>query len=541
MRILILTHTFNSLAQKFYAELKKRGHTLTVEYDISDQVTESAVHKFKPDILIAPFLKRAIPESVWKNVLSLIVHPGPPGDRGPSSLDWAILNEETNWGVTIIEANGVLDGGSIWAFLTFPMRQVKKGALYRKEVSDAALAALLQALERVEDFKNGIWIPTPFNHFEVCYRPSIKRYNLKINWQCDTREVILKKINSADGTCGVLETFPKNQLYLYDAKDFPFPIVGPIGVPLGICDHGVIINTISGPIVVGHLKEKSSSDGPSFKKSADHFFSDLTKYLYPRIRIETHADATWIYFNFYNGAMGVKNCRDLHQAYIEAKKNLSRIIVLKSDNDFFSNGIHLNEIEAAKIPADYAWENINAMNDLIYEIITTVDKLTIAIVDGNASAGGVPLARANDLVFGTSNVILNPHYKNMGNLHGSEYWTYLFPKFIGDQATMNMMRNRLPMEAEEAKVIGIFDEICDSLEWHKFIDNQIEARIHSKKTTRENDELKKPLLQYREEELANMKINFYGFDPSFHVARYNFVRNIVKSKTPLQIAIHRTK
>ena len=50
-----------------------------------------AVDLFRPDVVLAPFLKRAIPPSVWRRYICLIVHPGPPGDRGPSSLDWAIL------------------------------------------------------------------------------------------------------------------------------------------------------------------------------------------------------------------------------------------------------------------------------------------------------------------------------------------------------------------------------------------------------------------------------------------------------------------
>jgi putative two-component system protein, hydrogenase maturation factor HypX/HoxX len=36
-------------------------------------------------------LKTEIPEAVWKNTKSLILHPGIKGDRGPSSLDWAII------------------------------------------------------------------------------------------------------------------------------------------------------------------------------------------------------------------------------------------------------------------------------------------------------------------------------------------------------------------------------------------------------------------------------------------------------------------
>ena len=45
--------------------------------------------------------------------------------------------------------------------------------------------------------------------------------------------------------------------------------------------------------------------------------------------------------------------------------------------------------------------------------------------------------------------------------------------------------------------------------------------------------------KYREEELSRMRLNFYGFDPSYHVARYNFVRKVPKSRTPVTIARHR--
>ena len=52
----------------------------------------------------------------------------------------------------------------------------------------------------------------------------------------------------------------------------------------------------------------------------------------------------------------------------------------------------------------------------------------MAALGGNAGAGGCFLARAADLVWVRDGVMLNPHYKNMGNLYGSEYWTYLLPR-----------------------------------------------------------------------------------------------------------------
>ena len=49
----------------------------------------------------------------------------------------------------------------------------------------------------------------------------------------------------------------------------------------------------------------------------------------------------------------------------------------------------------------------------------------------------------------------------------------------------------------------------------------------------------KPLAQYREEELGQMRRNFYGFDPSYHVARHHFVRKSLASWTPRHLARHR--
>jgi putative two-component system hydrogenase maturation factor HypX/HoxX len=64
VRILFLTHAFNSLAQRLYVELVARGHEVSIEFDVNDRVAEEAVRLFDPELIVAPFLKRAIPESV---------------------------------------------------------------------------------------------------------------------------------------------------------------------------------------------------------------------------------------------------------------------------------------------------------------------------------------------------------------------------------------------------------------------------------------------------------------------------------------------
>ena len=158
MRILILCHAFNSLSQRLYSELAARGHQLSVEFDIADSVAEEAVALFRPELIVAPYLRRAIPASIWEQHCCLIVHPGIVGDRGPSALDWAIQEGEQAWGVTVLQATGELDGGPIWASENFPMRVARKSSLYCREVTEAASCAVLRAVER---FAGGSFVPAP--------------------------------------------------------------------------------------------------------------------------------------------------------------------------------------------------------------------------------------------------------------------------------------------------------------------------------------------------------------------------------------------
>jgi putative two-component system hydrogenase maturation factor HypX/HoxX len=65
------------------------------------------------------------------------------------------------------------------------------------------------------------------------------------------------------------------------------------------------------------------------------------------------------------------------------------------------------------------------------------------------------------------------------------------------------------------------------------------ARVAAKRARRDSDEAEKPLAAYRAGELERMHRNFYGFDPSYHVARYHFVNRTPHSWTPRHLARHR--
>jgi len=192
------------------------------------------------------------------------------------------------------------------------------------------------------------------------------------------------------------------------------------------------------------------------------------------------------------------------------------------------------------------------MNDLVLEILLTDRHLTVAAMAGNAGAGGCFLALAADHVWARRGVLLNPHYKGMGNLYGSEYWTYLLPRRVTPDAARELMHKRLPIDASQAMTLGLLDASLgsDHASFHAAVsarahglasDPGFEQSLRAKCSRRAADEAAKPLASYRAEELEHMKLNFYGFDSSYHVARHAFVAKVPRSRTPLWLAKHRAQ
>ena len=121
MHILFLTSAHNSLSQRLFVELTERGHEIRVSVVANSEDMIEAVVDRAPELIIAPMLKIAIPREIYARIRCLIVHPGVKGDRGASSLDWAITNDERTWGVTILEAAEDFDAGPIWASPEFAL------------------------------------------------------------------------------------------------------------------------------------------------------------------------------------------------------------------------------------------------------------------------------------------------------------------------------------------------------------------------------------------------------------------------------------
>lgn len=546
MRVLLLCSAFNGLSQRVHRELAQMSCELSVQLATDEVSIERAVDEFHPDLILCPFLKHKVPETVWRRTPCLIVHPGIEGDRGPSSLDWAIHHGCEEWGVTLLQANEEMDAGDIWGTHTFSVRSgASKSSLYRREVSDGAVALVRRAIAAKKD---PLFSPRPLVPELAPGRllPSMVQADRQIDWENDSTEVVLRKLRAADSLPGIREVISGNTVYLYGAVEEPVWRGDP-GQFFLQAGNRLCRATADGAVWISHAKLQ---DG--FKLPASDVILPLLNYpvdtlevLPAHIReidVEIINRVAYLYFSFHGGAMSTQQCRELLAAYQQLKVADVDVICLMGGEEFWSNGIHLNIIEASPDPAEESWANINAIDDLVECIITTEDKLIVSALRSNAGAGGAMMALASDVVAIRRGVVVNPHYKTMG-LFGSEYWTYSLPARVGEKKAGDYTQNCLPVSAEEAFEDGYADyllsenretyrreliSLCEELRQG----SGLARKLAMKSARRAQDEKNRPLADYRKVELLEMQRIFFDPNAEYHRARRAFVYKQCAQCTP---------
>jgi putative two-component system protein, hydrogenase maturation factor HypX/HoxX len=563
LRILFLVSAHNGLSQRAWIALTELGHEVTVAVVDSAAAMEAAVREHDPQLIACPFLKQMIPESIWRARRCLIVHPGPPGDRGPSSLDWAIELGERDWGVTVLQANGEPDAGRVWATRDFEMRRVGKSSLYRHEVRRGAIEALVEAIERILD---GDSVPTQkrgslSRASRGRARPLMTQSDRAINWDADSTDAVVRKVRAGEGHPGVLDTIYGAEFHLFGAHPERM-LCGQAGEIIARRTDAICRATVDGAVWITHLKRRDTAAERYFKLPAARALARAGIELdapetaaaiagclgeedtYREITYAEQASVGYLHFDFYNGAMSTNQCQRLRDAYAHARsRRETRVIVLMGGSDYFSNGIHLNMIEAAENPAAESWRNLNAIDDLVRDIVETDSHLVISALGGDAGAGGVPLALAADYVIAGEDVVLNPYYRHMGGLYGSEYWTYLLPRRVGPVTTTLLTSAPFrPVGTAEAVRTGLLDatfgtdldefRACTTrLAERVAHDGLYHARLQDKRRHRAIDERAKPLQAYRDEELSRCHECFFGPDRTYHEARRRFVYKLGQADT----------
>ncbi|MFD6356708.1 enoyl-CoA hydratase-related protein [Nocardia tengchongensis] len=490
-KLLLMVTSENGLTGRIKADQERLGRTVVVETVATADDMERAVAAHQPDAILCPFLKTRVPRSLYRHRLA-IVHPGVLGDRGAYSLDWAILEGHPVGGVTLVapgdpsvgedndEAESPAEGwdsGPVWAYRTVNLPVATKSELYNTAIADAAVDA---ARDFVDNALTPRFVPTPQHLLPrpvptARTHPAMTRQRRMVDFAASTAEV-LRTIRAADGSPGALADLEGLPLRVYNAhagrrgRDDARP-----GQVLTRAHETVEVATSDGSIYLGHARDLSGTV-PTCKGPITTVLAragvDLTRIpvdanpARPAITYTRDGLVGTVDIRIYNGAMSVNTCSRLVQALRHAKRQPTRIILLRSSGPFFSNGLHLGQIQLAADPATEAYTNLVAINMVVRELLTTCDphgqtaagQVAVVAAGGSAGAGGAVLAMAADHLIATERAMFTTSYRRMG-LTGSEFHTLVLPRRAGESIVADLLDNPRTIDSRHALDLGLVDEI----------------------------------------------------------------------------------
>lgn len=560
MNVLLLASAFNGLTQRVWLDLRRSGHQVTVELALSPAAMREAAVLVDPDVIVCPFLRERVPAAVWQHWPTVIVHPGPEGDRGPSSLDWAIAEGATEWGVTALTAAEELDSGDVWSTRTFrmPAGIPRKSALYSGPVADAAVAVVRETLARIEDLEFRPWRQDRERRgLAGRTRPAMRQADRTFDWSGGAEQV-LRAVRAADGSPGVRTVLCGLAVRTFDAH---LGIPAQVGAPGTIAARrfgAVLVRTGDGAGVwLGHLR---ADDGRSIKLPAaavlgerwlagvPYELADDGRPTYEEISYRRAGAVGTLTVDLYNGAMSATQAARVAAALRHAAAQDTRVLVLRG-GDVFGTGIALNVAAAAADPAAASWRSVRAIDEVCRLVVSCTSQLVVAAVTGDAGAGGAMLPLGADQVVVRGNCVLNPHYLTMG-LHGSEYWTYTLPRRVGVVEAERLTRECLPIGGPEAVSLGLADHelSCDRDEFDGEVAqlaaslagrDDLPQLLAAKLLQLEADSRRRPLEAYLSEELGEMSRDIFDDRLGYAVARSAFVAKRRPAATPARLATHR--
>ncbi len=552
MRILLLVSAFNGLTQRVWCHLTDAGHDVGVElapaFATPEELT-AAVEEIDPDLILAPFLKHRVPREVWDRWPTVVVHPGPVGDRGPSSLDHAILDGRERWGVTALSAVEEMDAGPVWATATFPMPRVPvaKSALYNGPVADAAMRCVDEVLRKVAAGE----APVPAEDLErevpgTGELPLLRRAAFELDWSLPAAE-LARRVAAADGAPGAPAVVDGRRVCLFDAVATSEAPAAEPGSVVGHDGEAVALATGEGTLWVGYAAELAERRGPKLPARLVLDAGRRSPYLEAPAALaesvyERDGDVGYLTIRSYNGAMHTEQCLRLTAAVEKALTEDTTVLVVRGTEHTFSNGIHLGMIDAADDPAVEAWANIQAIDDLC-EALARAEQTTVAAITANAGAGGVMAALCADVVVARDGVVLNPYY-DMG-IFGSELHTWALPARVGTDVAESLLGEKLPVGAARAQQLGLVDAVGprDPEEFATWLAAQARAAASAPPARRpegtDPDAAGRPLSYYRTVELAEMARDLFDDRHGFAAQRRDFLRKAAPSETPARLRFAR--
>lgn len=170
-------------------KLLAQEHNIPLEQPAKIENCKLKIQNLKPDLGIVAAFGQIIPKDILgiPKYGFLNVHPSLlPRWRGPSPIQYAILNGDRKTGVTVMLMDEKIDHGPILSQREMEIDENETGKTLYQKLADLGARLLLETIFHLQ---RGSIKARPQNEEEVIYSKLLKRQNGKINWQKTAEEI----------------------------------------------------------------------------------------------------------------------------------------------------------------------------------------------------------------------------------------------------------------------------------------------------------------------------------------------------------------
>lgn len=226
--------------------------------------TEDVYTEFREldvDLCVMAFVTKFIPQRILDLPArgTIQFHPSLlPRHRGGSAINWAILQGDTQTGVTIFWPDGGLDTGPILMEKSAAIEPTDTvGTLYFNKLYPLGVEALLESVDLVEQ---GAAPQTPQDESAATYEPLCTAEHVRVDWASSCQDVF-NTIRGGDPQPGAWSTLDGHGVKLYDAE-LRSDVKGPPGQIVDASDTSIVVACSEGAIRIGRVRVDGDKKRP---------------------------------------------------------------------------------------------------------------------------------------------------------------------------------------------------------------------------------------------------------------------------------------
>ena len=206
------------------------------------------------DLCVMAFVTDIVPDEILEGprLGTIQYHPSLlPEHRGPSSINWPIIQGKSKTGLTIFWPDKGLDTGPILLQKEFDITETDTlGSIYFGKLYPAGVDAMVEAVEMV---KNGTAPKVEQDHSKATYEGWCRSDDVSIDWNKPGIE-IYNLVRGSDPSPGANTVWNKKSIYLFNTSFESSKHDQPAGTVTKISDESFSLSVSDGMINIGRVK-----------------------------------------------------------------------------------------------------------------------------------------------------------------------------------------------------------------------------------------------------------------------------------------------